>query len=220
MAKIYYVLLGSVLFLSACSQATDNVELQQQSEQATEKYRQKLDADAAKSAEKTAYVLPKRAEGEEAPITLADLKNMTKPDDFVKALVTADPQVRLAAVKALYPFANNLPDAPLQRLINMLDAEKDKAVVAEVANILGQSCHPAVMVMLLNNLKRDTNTINIEAMNVLGNVGGYRAVEGFDQLLARLDDEQSMTAQQIRPIAQHAKDKILDRNGRPLACSW
>jgi hypothetical protein len=76
------------------------------------------------------------------------------------------------------------------------------------------------MVMLLNNLNRDINSLNIEALTVLGDVAGYRAVEKIDQLLARLENEQSITAEQIRPIAQQAKEKIIARNGKPLACSW
>ena len=145
---------------------------------------------------------------------------MTSPDQLAKALVAPDAQVRLAAVKALSPYAANLPDVALQRLINMLDADQDKLIVKNVALLLSQTCHPAVMVMLLNNLNRDMNSLNIEALTVLGDVAGYRAVEKIDQLLVRLENEQSITAEQIRPIAQQAKEKIIARNGKPLMCSW
>jgi hypothetical protein len=39
------------------------------------------------------------------------------------------------------------------------------------------------MVMLLNNLKRDVSSINMEALKVLGDVAGYRAVEGIDDVI-------------------------------------
>ena len=166
------------------------------------------------------YQLPKRPDTPEPVLTIADVKAMTTPEQLAKALVAPDPQVRLLAVQALAPFASNLPDAALQRLINMLDADQDKTIVKEVALLLAKTCHPAVMVMLLNNLKRDTNTINLEALIVLGDVAGYRAVEKIDQLLERLAVEQGVVAQQIKPIAEEAKGKIMARNGKPLVCSW
>jgi hypothetical protein len=77
------------------------------------------------------------------------------------------------------------------------------------------------MVLLLNNLKRDVTSINIEALKVLGDVAGYRAVEGIDALLERLDDGQATpTANLVRSESNIAKDKILARNGRPLLCAW
>jgi hypothetical protein len=77
------------------------------------------------------------------------------------------------------------------------------------------------MVLLLNNLKRAPNSINIDALKVLGDVAGYRAVEGIDVLLERLDDGQSTpTTTLVRSEADIAKDKILARNGRPLLCAW
>lgn len=166
------------------------------------------------------YQLPKRSDKPDPVLTVADVKAMTTPEQFAQALVAPNAQVRLAAVQALMPSAANLADAPLQRLMNMLDAEQDKTIVVEVAHLLGKSCHPAVMMMLLNNLKRPTNSINIEAMNVLGDVGGYRAVEKIDQLLERLADEQTIVAQQVQPVAEEAKSKIMARNGKPLMCSW
>lgn len=166
------------------------------------------------------YQLPKRPDTPDPVLTVADVKLMTTPEQFAQALVATDPQVRLAAVQALKPSAANLADAPLQRLINMLDAEQDKTIVKEVALLLSKTCHPAVMMMLFNNLKRDTNNINIEALAVLGDIAGYRAVEKIDELLERLADDQSSVAQQIQPVAQEAKSKIMARNGKPLMCSW
>lgn len=166
------------------------------------------------------YQLPKRPDTPDPVLTVADVKLMTTPEQFAQALVATDPQVRLAAVQALKPSAANLADAPLQRLINMLDAEQDKTIVKEVALLLSKTCHPAVMMMLFNNLKRDTNNINIEALAVLGDIAGYRAVEKIDELLERLAGDQSSVAQQIQPVAQEAKSKIMARNGKPLMCSW
>lgn len=166
------------------------------------------------------YQLPKRPDTPDPVLTVADVKLMTTPEQFAQALVATDPQVRLAAVQALKPSAANLADAPLQRLINMLDAEQDKTIVKEVALLLSKTCHPAVMMMLFNNLKRDTYNINIEALAVLGDIAGYRAVEKIDELLERLADDQSSVAQQIQPVAQEAKSKIMARNGKPLMCSW
>jgi hypothetical protein len=77
------------------------------------------------------------------------------------------------------------------------------------------------MVMLLNNLKRDVSSINMEALKVLGDVAGYRAVEGIDALLERLDDGQATpTANLVRSEAEIAKAKVLARNGRSLLCTW
>lgn len=166
------------------------------------------------------YQLPKRPDTPDPVLTVADVKLMTTPEQFAQALVAPDPQVRLAAVQALKPSAANLADAPLQRLINMLDAEQDKIIVKEVALLLSKTCHPAVMMMLFNNLKRDSININIEALAVLGDIAGYRAVEKIDELLERLADEQSSVAQQIQPVAQEAKSKIMARNGKPLMCTW
>jgi hypothetical protein len=146
---------------------------------------------------------------------------MTTPEQLAKALAAPDAAVRLAAVQGLNAFAGHLPDVALQRLMNMLDAESDPSIVPAVAKLLGNSCHPAVMVLLLNNLKRDVSSINMEALKVLGDVAGYRAVEGIDTLLERLDDGQATPmANLVRSESNIAKDKILARNGRPLLCAW
>jgi len=211
--KGYYVVLLA-LVISACS---NSEEAPTQNNQP--KTPPVIEAPVVQS-EREPYQLPKRPDTPDPILTIADVKAMTSPDQLAKALVAPDAQVRLAAVQALFPYAANLPDVALQRLINMLDADQDKLIVKNVALLLSQTCHPAVMVMLLNNLNRDINSLNIEALTVLGDVAGYRAVEKIDQLLARLENEQSITAEQIRPIAQQAKEKIIARNGKPLACSW
>lgn len=211
--KGYYVVLLA-LVISACS---NSEEAPTQNNQP--KTPPVIEAPVVQS-EPEPYQLPKRPDTPEPILTIADVKAMTSPDQLAKALVAPDAQVRLAAVQALSPYATNLPDVALQRLINMLDADQDKTIVKEVALLLSKTCHPAVMVMLFNNLKRDTNNINIEALTVLGDIAGYRAVEKIDELLERLADDQSSVAQQIQPVAQEAKSKIMARNGKPLMCSW
>ena len=221
--KIIVSLLVIGLLTVGCSRQEDS-ELQKQSEQVTEAYKKTLEAEGKVEGQipnNAGYKLPTRPDTPEPILTLQDVQAMTSPEQLAKALVAPNAEVRMAAVKVLNAFMAKLPDAALQRLINMLDGEEDKTIVVAVAQLLGASCHPAVMVTFLNNLKRDTRTINLEALTVLGDVGGYRAVEGIDMLLERLADEQpTLTAQQVRLTAEAAKNKILARNGRPLLCTW
>jgi|GEM_PF-2236538 len=220
--KIFSLVIVAML-TTACDRQ-ESVDLQQQSEQATEAYKKTLEAEAkveAQLSSKEAYKLPTRSDDPDPILTLQDIQAMTTPEQLAKALAVPDAAVRLAAVKGLNAFAGHLPDVALQRLMNMLDAESDPSIVPSVAKLLGNSCHPAVMVLLLNNLKRDVTSINIEALKVLGDVAGYRAVEGIDALLERLDDGQATpTANLVRSESNIAKDKILARNGRPLLCAW
>lgn len=220
--KVFSLVILAML-TTACDRQ-ESVDLQQQSEQATEAYKKTLEAQAkveAQLSSKEAYKLPTRSDDPDPILTLKDIQAMTTPEQLAKALVAPDAAVRLAAVQGLNAFAGHLPDIALQRLMNMLDAESDPSIVPAVAKLLGNSCHPAVMVLLLNNLKRDVTSINIEALKVLGDVAGYRAVEGIDALLERLDDVQvTPTANLVRSESNIAKDKILARNGRPLLCAW
>lgn len=220
--KVFSLVILAML-TTACDRQ-ESVDLQQQSEQATEAYKKTLEAQAkveAQLSSKEAYKLPTRSDDPDPILTLKDIQAMTTPEQLAKALVAPDAAVRLAAVQGLNAFAGHLPDIALQRLMNMLDAESDPSIVPAVAKLLGNSCHPAVMVLLLNNLKRDVTSINIEALKVLGDVAGYRAVEGIDALLERLDDGQATpTANLVRSESNIAKDKILARNGRPLLCAW
>jgi hypothetical protein len=215
-------LLVWVLATTGCAQKEDE-ELQKQSEQVTAAYQKALEAEGktdAQQAISSEYKLPTRSDDPEPILTVKDVQAMTTPEQLAKALVAPDAAVRLAAIQGLNAFAANLPDAALQRLINMLDAEKDPTVVPAVAQLLAKSCHPAVMVVLLNNLKRDGNNVNLEAVKVLGDAAGYRAVEGIEQLLARLDETPSPQHDVLRAEAESAKNKILARNGRPLVCAW
>ena len=220
--KMFAIVVLAML-TSACDRQ-ESADLQQRSEQATEAYKKTLEAQAkveAQLSSKEAYKLPTRSEDPDPILTLKDIQAMTTPEQLAKALVAPDAAVRLAAVQGLNAFAGHLPDVALQRLMNMLDAESDPSIVPAVAKLLGNSCHPAVMVLLLNNLKRDVTSINMEALKVLGDVAGYRAVEGIDALLERLDDGQATpTANLVRSESNIAKDKILARNGRPLLCAW
>lgn len=220
--KVFSLVILAML-TTACDRQ-ESVDLQQQSEQATEAYKKTLEAEAkveAQLSSKEAYKLPTRSDDPDPILTLQDIQAMTTPEQLAKALAAPDAAVRLAAVQGLNAFAGHLPDVALQRLMNMLDAESDPSIVPAVAKLLGNSCHPAVMVLLLNNLKRDVTSINIEALKVLGDVAGYRAVEGIDALLERLDDGQATpTANLVRSESNIAKDKILARNGRPLLCAW
>lgn len=220
--KVFSLVILAML-TTACDRQ-ESVDLQQQSEQATEAYKKTLEAEAkveAQLSSKEAYKLPTRSDDPDPILTLQDIQAMTTPEQLAKALAAPDAAVRLAAVQGLNAFAGHLPDVALQRLMNMLDAESDPSIVPAVAKLLGNSCHPAVMVLLLNNLKRDVTSINIEALKVLGGVAGYRAVEGIDALLERLDDGQATpTANLVRSESNIAKDKILARNGRPLLCAW
>lgn len=220
--KVFSLVILAML-TTACDRQ-ESVDLQQQSEQATEAYKKTLEAEAkveAQLSSKEAYKLPTRSDDPDPILTLQDIQAMTTPEQLAKALAAPDTAVRLAAVQGLNAFAGHLPDVALQRLMNMLDAESDPSIVPAVAKLLGNSCHPAVMVLLLNNLKRDVTSINIEALKVLGDVAGYRAVEGIDALLERLDDGQATpTANLVRSESNIAKDKILARNGRPLLCAW
>ena len=221
--KIIISLLVCTLLSVGCSRQEDS-ELQKQSEQVTEAYKKTLEAEGKVEGQipnNADYKLPTRPDTPEPVLTVQDVQAMTTPEQLAKALVAPSAEVRMAAVQGLNVFMGKLPDAALQRLINMLDAEEDKTIVVAVAQLLGGSCHPAVMVTFLNNLKRDTRTINLEALTVLGDVGGYRAVEGIDMLLERLADEQpTIKAQELRLNAETAKNKILARNGRPLLCTW
>lgn len=220
--KVFSLVILAML-TTACDRQ-ESVDLQQQSEQATEAYKKTLEAQAkveAQLSSKEAYKLPTRSDDPDHILTLKDIQAMTTPEQLAKALAAPDAAVRLAAVQGLNAFAGHLPDIALQRLMNMLDAESDPSIVPAVAKLLGNSCHPAVMVLLLNNLKRDVTSINMEALKVLGDVAGYRAVEGIDALLERLDDGQATpTANLVRSESNIAKDKILARNGRPLLCAW
>ena len=220
--KVFSLVILAML-TTACDRQ-ESVDLQQQSEQATEAYKKTLAAQAkveAQLSSKEAYKLPTRPDDPDPILTIKDVQAMTTPEQLAKALAAPDAAVRLAAVQGLNAFAGHLPDVALQRLMNMLDAESDPSIVPAVAKLLGNSCHPAVMVLLLNNLKRDVTSINIEALKVLGDVAGYRAVEGIDALLERLDDGQATpTANLVRSEAEIAKAKVLARNGRSLLCTW
>ena len=220
--KVFSLVILAML-TTACGRQ-ENADLQQQSEQATETHKKTLEANGmveAQLAGKEAYKLPTRPDEPDAILTIKDVQAMTTSEQLAKALAAPDAPVRLAAVQGLNAFAGHLPDVALQRLMNMLEAESDPMIVPAVAKLLGNSCHPAVMVMLLNNLKRDVSSINMEALKVLGDVAGYRAVEGIDALLERLDDGQATpTANLVRSEAEIAKAKVLARNGRSLLCTW
>lgn len=213
------VILG--LLITGCTQKDDE-ELQKQSEQVTAAYKKALEAEGKSDNQQASseYKLPTRPDEPEPVLTIKDVQAMTTPEQLAKALVAPDAAVRFAAIQALNAFAANLPDAALQRIINMLDAEKDSNITAAVAQLLAKSCHPAVMVVLLNNLKREPNNVNLEALKVLGDAAGYRAVEGIEQLLVRIEDTPSPQYEILKAEAENAKHKILARNGRPLVCAW
>ena len=146
---------------------------------------------------------------------------MTNPELVAKELASKDSQQRLAAVKRLgfLSAQSKIPDVALQRLINTFNADTDASVVDAAARALGQTCHPAAMLVLFNNLQRSIADVNVAAVVVLGDFAGFRATEALDTFVDNLSDSKTTKSTQLRTEAAAAKAKILARNGSAICPS-
>lgn len=154
--------------------------------------------------------------------TPAQIAQMTNQEQVARFLIAKSAEQRMAAVHQLEVLASKspLPDSALQRLINVFDADSDKAVSGAAAHALGQICHPAVMVSLQNNLHRELSDINPETIKVLGEVSGYRVTQVLDDFVKQLEGDRSPLAGELSAQAAAAKAAILARGGRPPKCTW
>ena len=166
--------------------------------------------------------MPPRPEDTPEPVgPPANVDEMTNPELVAKELASKDSQQRLAAVKRLgfLSAQSKIPDVALQRLINTFNADTDASVVDAAARALGQTCHPAAMLVLFNNLQRSIADVNVAAVVVLGDFAGFRATEALDTFIDNLSDAKTTKSTQLQSEAAAAKAKILARNGSSICPS-
>ncbi|PTQ89171.1 HEAT repeat domain-containing protein [Agitococcus lubricus] len=244
MKGYYFLLCGLCLF--GCSQPDQQKQLE--SERVTREYQKQLEAENSpilsedsdtiensqpNNLDKNGDVLetetelapinislpPPPAEPSETPTQIAQLTDVER---IAKLLTAKSAEQRLAAVNRLYNLAakQTLPDSALQRLINVFESDSELDIKNRAILALGQVCHPAVMMSLLSNLKRPLNDINLEAIKVLGEVGGYRASQILNDFAAKLAENNSNNAQAILSAAVAARQQILARGGMSPKCQW
>ena len=215
-----YSLISMSLLMLACSQNEQDV--QAESERISQEYQKQVEAEEKAAEAASTFKLPPRPEDTPEPIgPPPNVDEMTNPELVAKELASKDVQQRLAAVKRLgfLSAQSKIPDVALQRLINIFNADTDASVVDAAARALGQTCHPAAMLILFNNLQRRIADVNIAAVVVLGDFAGFRASEALDTFVENLDDAKTTKSVQLRTEAAAAKAKILARNGSSICPS-
>ncbi len=215
-----YSLISMSLLMLACSQNEEDV--QAKSERISQEYQKQVEAEEKAAEAASTFKLPPRPEDTPEPIgPPPNVDEMTNPELVAKELASKDVQQRLAAVKRLgfLSAQSKIPDVALQRLINIFNADTDASVVDAAARALGQTCHPAAMLILFNNLQRRIADVNIAAVVVLGDFAGFRASEALDTFVENLDDAKTAKSAQLRTEAAAAKAKILARNGSSICPS-
>ena len=215
-----YSLISMSLLMLACSQNEEDV--QAKSERISQEYQKQVEAEEKAAEAASTFKLPPRPEDTPEPIgPPPNVDEMTNPELVAKELASKDVQQRLAAVKRLgfLSAQSKIPDVALQRLINIFNADTDASVVNAAARALGQTCHPAAMLILFNNLQRRIADVNIAAVVVLGDFAGFRASEALDTFVENLDDAKTAKSAQLRTEAAAAKAKILARNGSSICPS-
>ena len=215
-----YSLISMSLLMLACSQNEQDV--QAESERISQEYQKQVEAEEKAAEAASTFKLPPRPEDTPEPIgPPPNVDEMTNPELVAKELASKDVQQRLAAVKRLgfLSAQSKIPDVALQRLINIFNADTDASVVNAAARALGQTCHPAAMLILFNNLQRRIADVNIAAVVVLGDFAGFRASEALDTFVENLDDAKTAKSAQLRTEAAAAKAKILARNGSSICPS-
>ena len=215
-----YSLISMSLLMLACSQNEQDV--QAESERISQEYQKQVEAEEKAAEAASTFKLPPRPEDTPEPIgPPPNVDEMTNPELVAKELASKDVQQRLAAVKRLgfLSAQSKIPDVALQRLINIFNADTDASVVDAAARALGQTCHPAAMLILFNNLQRRIADVNIAAVVVLGDFAGFRASEALDTFVENLDDAKTAKSAQLRTEAAAAKAKILARNGSSICPS-
>ena len=204
-----YSLISMSLLMLACSQNEEDV--QAKSERISQEYQKQVEAEEKAAEAASTFKLPPRPEDTPEPIgPPPNVDEMTNPELVAKELASKDVQQRLAAVKRLgfLSAQSKIPDVALQRLINIFNADTDASVVNAAARALGQTCHPAAMLILFNNLQRRIADVNIAAVVVLGDFAGFRASEALDTFVENLDDAKTAKSAQLRTEAAAAKAKI------------
>lgn len=215
-----YSLISMSLLMLACSRNEQDV--QAESERISQEYQKQVEAEEKAAEAASTFKLPPRPEDTPEPIgPPPNVDEMTNPELVAKELASKDVQQRLAAVKRLgfLSAQSKIPDVALQRLINIFNADTDASVVDAAARALGQTCHPAAMLILFNNLQRRIADVNIAAVVVLGDFAGFRASEALDTFVENLDDAKTAKSAQLRTEAAAAKAKILARNGSSICPS-
>lgn len=215
-----YSLIGVSLLMLACSR--NEQDIQAESERISQEYQKQVEAEEKAAEAASTFKLPPRPEDTPEPIgPPANVDEMTNPELVAKELASKDAQQRLAAVKRLgfLSAQSKIPDVALQRLINTFNADTDASVVDAAARALGQTCHPAAMLVLFNNLQRSIADVNVAAVVVLGDFAGFRASEALDTFIENLYDSKTAKAAQLRTEAATAKAKILARNGSAICPS-
>ncbi|MDO8416074.1 MAG: hypothetical protein Q7S87_07690 [Agitococcus sp.] len=221
-----YSLIGFSLLLMACGRSQQ--EQQAEAERVSQEYQKKIEAEEKALEEgdgttsTTPFKLPPRPEDTPEPVgPPPNVEAMTNPELVAQELASKDAQQRLAAVKRLgfLSAQNKIPDVALQRLINTYNADADASVVDAAARALGQTCHPAAILVLFNNLQRSIADVNVSAVVVLGDFAGFRASEALDTFVENLDDAKTVKSAQLRTEAAAAKAKILARNGSSICPS-
>ena len=215
-----YSLISLSFLMLACSRSEQDV--QAESERISQEYQKQVEAEEKVAETASTFKLPPRPEDTPEPVgPPANVDEMTNPELVAKELASKDSQQRLAAVKRLgfLSAQSKIPDVALQRLINTFNADTDASVVDAAARALGQTCHPAAMLVLFNNLQRSIADVNVAAVVVLGDFAGFRATEALDTFIDNLSDSKTTKSTQLRTEAAAAKAKILARNGSAICPS-
>ena len=215
-----YSLISMSLLMLACSRNEQDV--QAESERISQEYQKQVEAEEKAAEAASTFKLPPRPEDTPEPAgPPANVDEMTNPELVAKELASKDSQQRLAAVKRLgfLSAQSKIPDVALQRLINTFNADSDANVVDAAARALGQTCHPAAMLVLFNNLQRSVADVNVAAVVVLGDFAGFRATEALDTFIDNLSDAKTTKSTQLQSEAAAAKAKILARNGSSICPS-
>ena len=200
-----YSLISMSLLMLACSQNEEDV--QAKSERISQEYQKQVEAEEKAAEAASTFKLPPRPEDTPEPIgPPPNVDEMTNPELVAKELASKDVQQRLAAVKRLgfLSAQSKIPDVALQRLINIFNADTDASVVDAAATALGQTCHPAAMLILFNNLQRRIADVNIAAVVVLGD-SIVEISDNDPNFLQRLQEEKSAVESRIAAVEARAE---------------
>lgn len=137
-----------------------------------------------------------------------------------RQLHEADATQRLDAVRQLSDMADTgaLSDGPLQLLINAYEMDQSPEVRDAVARVLGKSCHPAALDILLRSLKKEIGQVRPETLIILGETGDFAVAEALDQFAAKGSDTPTPEEQGLIAMAEQSRQQIMQRGGRRAPC--
>jgi len=143
---------------------------------------------------------------------LGEAKNPRATQPLIEALSDSNSNVRKEVAKALGSLRDSLAVAPLIRVLN----DSDDSVKVAAANSLINIGRPAVII-LIQNLKNESESIRSWAGDILGRIKDERAISGLIANLGDADDYVQSSAESAlvkigKPVRPYLLNALHNRN--------